>query len=45
MTHDELVELLAQLEAQEREQTKAGVFDDRLLDKINRVKLLLGGEA
>ena len=46
MTHNELVELLAQLEAQEREQSKSGIFSDRLLNKINQVKTLLaGGEA
>jgi len=45
MTHDELVELLAQLEAQEREQSKAGVFNDRLLNKINQVRTLLQEEA
>ena len=46
MEHNELLELLAQLEAQEREQAKSGVFDDRLLTKINQVKTLLaGGEA
>jgi hypothetical protein len=46
MTHEELVELLAQLEEQEREQSTSGIFNDRLLSKINQVKTLLaGGEA
>jgi hypothetical protein len=46
MTHNELVELLAQLEEQERQQAESGIFNDRLLNKINQVKTLLaGGEA
>lgn len=45
MTHNELVELLAQLEEQEREQAKAGIFNDRLLNKINQVRTLLQEDA
>lgn len=45
MTRDELVELLAQLEAQELEQSKTGIFNDRLLSKIKQVKALLAGCA
>lgn len=45
MTHNELVELLAQLEEQERQQAEFGIFNDRLLNKINQVKTLLREDA